>query len=322
MVNWKPSAPIEILRQRAEILAAIREFFRQKGVLEVETPLLALATATDPHLESISVTGVCGAESQEYFLQTSPEFAMKKLLAAGTGSVYQLCKAFRRDELSRRHNPEFTMLEWYRVDFDEQQLMGEVAELVWRISGRPEPARITYGDLFQQHLGIDPHRCETAELLAVAKAHVDFEETGYRRDELLHLLLAQVIEPKLSDDCFVYDFPVSMAALAAIGPNIDGLLVARRFELFMDGMEIANGYFELVNPDEQRQRFEEDNQLRSLLQRRNLPVDDELLAALRHGLPTCAGVALGVDRLVMIATGADDINQVISWGIAGQGQRS
>jgi lysyl-tRNA synthetase class 2 len=322
MVDWKPSASIENLQLRAEILAAIRSFFREKGVLEVETPLLARTTATDPHLESISVTGAFSGDSREYFLQTSPEFAMKKLLAAGSGSIYQLCKAFRRDELSRRHNPEFSMLEWYRVGFDEHQLMDEVAELVRRISGRDEPERITYADLFQQHLGVDPHQCETADLLSVAKAHVDFKDSGYQRDELLHLLLAQVIEPRMSADCFVYDFPASMAALAATDENAQGQVVARRFELFMAGMEIANGYFELVDPDEQQQRFVEDNERRSSLQRRNLPVDEQLIAALRHGLPRCAGVALGVDRLVMLATGASAIDQVISFGSAGQKDRS
>jgi lysyl-tRNA synthetase class 2 len=315
MVDWKPSAPIENLRLRAEILAAIRSFFRDKGVLEVETPLLARTTATDPHLESISVTGVFSGDSREYFLQTSPEFAMKKLLAAGSGSIYQLGKAFRQDELSRRHNPEFSMLEWYRVGFDEHQLMDEVAELVRRISGRDEPERITYADLFQQHLGVDPHQCETADLLAVAKAHVDFKDSGYQRDELLHLLLAQVIEPRMSADCFVYDFPASMAALAATGHNEKGQIVARRFELFMAGMEIANGYFELVDAEQQRQRFEHDISQREQMQRRALPVDAGLIAALEHGVPSCAGVALGIDRLVMLAAGEASIDRVISFGL-------
>jgi len=318
MTHWQPSASFENLRRRAGVLAAIRQFFQAKGVLEVDTPLLAATTATDPHLESISVSGVLSGDSREYFLQTSPEFAMKKLLAAGSGSIYQLCKAFRQDEASRRHNPEFTMLEWYRVGFDEHRLMDEVEELVVSISGRESPQRITYSDLFQQHLGVDPHQCETAELLATAKAHVDFNEAGYQRDELLHLLLAQVIEPKMTNDCFVYDFPACLSALAATGRNAEGQAIARRFELFMGGMEIANGYFELVDAAEQRLRFEQDIRQRALMQRRELPIDEDLIAALAQGVPSCAGVALGVDRLVMLASGAGSIDQVISFAFPGQ----
>ncbi|MBT8147409.1 MAG: EF-P lysine aminoacylase GenX [Gammaproteobacteria bacterium] len=320
MADWQPSAPIENLRLRAGLLAAIRQFFQGKGVLEVETPLLAPTTATDPHLESISVTGVFSGDSREYFLQTSPEFAMKKLLVAGSGSIYQLCKAFRQDESSRRHNAEFTMLEWYRLGFDEHQLMDEVEQLVMSITRREAPQRITYSDLFQRHLGIDPHQCATPDLLATAKAHVDFDESGYQRDELLHLLLAQVIEPALTEDCFVYDFPACMSALAATGTNAQGQAIARRFELFVAGMELANGYFELVDADEQRRRFEQDNRQRSLMQRRDLPVDEGLVAALEQGLPGCAGVALGVDRLAMIASGADSIEQVIAFGLTGRGE--
>jgi len=315
MADWQPSAPIENLQLRAGILAAIRQFFLTKGVLEVETPLLAFTTATDPHLESISVTDVLSGDGREYFLQTSPEFAMKKLLAAGSGSIYQLCKAFRQDESSRRHNPEFTMLEWYRLDFDEHQLMDEVEELVVSVTGREAPERVSYRDLFMQHLDIDPLQCETRELLASAKTHVDFNDSGYQRDELLHLLLAQVIEPALTRDCFVYDFPTCMSALAATGRNAQGQTIARRFELFMGGMEIANGYFELVDAAEQRQRFEQDIRQRLQMQRRKLPMDEGLIAALDQGLPSCAGVALGVDRLVMLASGAGSIDEVISFSL-------
>ena len=315
MADWQSSAPIENLRLRAGVLAAIREFFRERDVLEVETPLLALTTATDPHLESISVNNVFSSDSAEYFLQTSPEFAMKKLLAAGSGSIYQLCKAFRQDEASRRHNPEFTMLEWYRLDFDEHQLMDEVAALVSFVTGRSAPVRLTYSDLFQRHLGLDPHQCESDELLTAAKARIDFNDSGFQRDELLHLLLAQVIEPALVEDCFVYDFPACMSALAATGQNSQGQVIARRFELFMGGMEIANGYFELVDAAEQRRRFEQDIRQRLRMQRRKVPVDEGLISALEQGLPSCAGVAMGVDRLVMLAAGASSIDQVISFGL-------
>lgn len=315
MRDWQPSASIENLQLRAGILAKIRQFFHSRGVLEVDTPLLSPTTATDPHLESISVSGIFSGDSREYFLQTSPEFAMKKLLAAGSGSIYQVCKAFRQDEASRRHNPEFSMLEWYRVGFDEHQLMNEVEELVVSVIGGEAPERTTYRELFEQHLGLDPHRCDTRDLLVAAKAHVDFDDSGYQRDELLHLLLAEVVEPALPRDCFVYDFPACMSALAATGTNRQGQTVARRFELFMGGMEIANGYFELVDADEQRQRFQHDIGQRAQMQRRNLPVDEELLAALEQGIPSCAGVALGIDRLVMLAADAESIDQVIAFGL-------
>ena len=313
MADWRPSATIDKLRLRAEVLSTIRQFFRERGVLEVETPLLALTTATDPHLESLSVTGLGAGDQREFFLQTSPEFAMKKLLAAGSGSIYQLCKAFRQDETSRRHNPEFTMLEWYRVGYDEHQLMDEVAELVNSVTGRAVAERITYRELFQRHLGIDPHQCETSQLLAVAQARVNFDDSGFQRDDLLHLLLAQVIEPSLAGDCFVYDFPACLSALAANDQDSQGQRIARRFELFMDGMEIANGYFELRDADEQRARFQQDIDQRCQMQRRALPVDEALIDALAHGLPCCSGVALGVDRLVMLASGAVTIDQVIAF---------
>ena len=205
------------------------------------------------------------------------------------------------------------MLEWYRVGFDEHRLMDEVAELVTAITGRSAPERVSYCDLFLKHLDLDPHQCETGELLAAAKASVEFNDSGYQRDELLHLLLAEVIEPALTRDCFVYDFPACLSALARIGQNAQGQPVARRFELFMDGMEIANGYFELVDADEQRQRFQQDIEQRAGMRRRELPIDHDLIDSLRHGLPSCSGVALGVDRLVMIASGAQTIGQVISY---------
>ncbi|MCB1669897.1 MAG: EF-P lysine aminoacylase GenX [Pseudomonadales bacterium] len=313
MADWRPSAAIGLLQRRAVLLAEIREFFRQRQVLEVETPLLCATTATDPHLDSIRVTGVRYGDKGSYFLQTSPEFAMKKLLAAGSGSIFQICKAFRRDECGRRHNPEFTMLEWYRTGFDEHQLMDEVAELVGRITGRPAPERISYRQLFQRHLMLDPLTCDTEALLAAARRHVEFDATGYGRDDLLQLLLAEVLEPALDRDCFVYDFPPSMAALARVTDDDQGTPVGRRFELFMDGMEIANGYWELTDASEQEQRFKTDMELRLQLQRDELPVDQELLAALAAGLPDCAGVALGVDRLLMVATGADSIDAVLSF---------
>lgn len=315
MANWQPSASIDNIRLRAELLAKVREFFRVNGVMEVETPLLCSTTATDPHLESISVSKVYSGELREFFLQTSPEFAMKKLLAAGSGCIFQICKAFRQDEGSRRHNPEFTMLEWYRVGSDEHQLMDEVAELVEVVTGRLVAERLTYRELFQQHLAIDPHSCTRVQLLETANRHINFNNAGYTHDELLHLLLSEVIEPALNQDCFVYDFPANMAALAATGEDVQGVTIARRFELFMDGMEIANGYFELADASIQQRRFESDLEQRRAKQRRDLPIDFDLIAALEKGLPSCSGVALGVDRLLMLASGANSIDRVISFNL-------
>ena len=313
MANWKPSATISNLRERARVLAQIRAFFATRGVLEVETPLLSLTTATDPHLESISVKQVFAADEREFFLQTSPEFAMKKLLAAGSGSIYQLCKAFRRDERSKRHNPEFTLLEWYRIGLNEKQLMDEVQELVTTLTGSQPLQRLSYRQLFQQHLAIDPHSCSDSDLLQIANKHIDFDGIGYRRDELQHLLMAQVIEPALEQDCFVFDFPANLAALATVETDEFGVKVAKRFELFMSGMEIANGYLELVDAAEQLQRFEQDKHLRRNMNRAELPIDTDLVDALEHGLPSCSGVAVGVDRLVMLALDVDSIDQVMSF---------
>jgi len=313
MANWKPSATISSLRERARILAEIRAFFAIRSVLEVETPLLSLTTATDPHLESISVKQIFASDEREFFLQTSPEFAMKKLLAAGSGSIYQLCKAFRQDERSKRHNPEFTLLEWYRIGLNEKQLMDEVQELVTTLTGSQPLQRLSYRQLFQQHLAIDPHSCTDLELLKIANKHIDFDGTGYRRDELQHLLMAQVIEPALGHDCFVFDFPANLAALATVETDEFGVKVARRFELFMSGMEIANGYLELADAAEQLQRFEQDKQLRSNMNRAELPIDTDLVNALEHGLPACSGVAVGVDRLMMLVLDAESIDEVMSF---------
>jgi len=313
MADWQPSATLSVLQLRARVLAQVREFFRQRQVLEVETPLLWPTTATDLHIDSILVTDGVDPEVGSLFLQTSPEFAMKKLLAAGSGSIFQLGKAFRRGERSRRHHPEFTLLEWYRVGFDDHRLMDEISELVGSLTGRPAPLRLSYREVFEQHLALDPHRCQFEELLAVARQHIDFQPAGYSRDDLLHLLLAEVIEPAMTSDYFIYDFPVSMAALARIVPDSRGVPVAKRFELFLAGMEIANGYWELTDAAEQRVRFVADLDQRRALGRELLPVDEQLLAALQAGLPDCAGVALGLDRLLMVMCDAGSIDEVLAF---------
>ncbi|MEO1087601.1 MAG: EF-P lysine aminoacylase EpmA, partial [Acidobacteriota bacterium] len=243
------------------------------------------------------------------------------LLAAGSGAIYQICKAVRADERGRRHNPEFTMLEWYRPGFDHLELMDEVDALLQAVLGTPEAERVTYGDAFQIHAGVDPHRDPAAALRDAARAtsfDVDAFADEDDRDFWLHVLGSQLVEPRLGDGrpTLLYDYPASQAALAQIRPGTgDSPAVAERFELYVDGVELANGFHELRDADEQRRRFENDLTER---RRRGLPegpLDERLLAALAHGLPPCAGVALGVDRLVMLAAGSDAIDDVIAFPI-------
>ncbi len=314
---------MENLRIRADVLANIRAFFAERGVLEVETPLLASAPVTDLHLAALSTRyrGPGADGGRELWLQTSPEFAMKRLLAAGSGPVYQLCKAFRDGEAGSRHNPEFTMLEWYRPGWDHH-LMDEVGELLSTVIDIPshrdgKTEKLTYSEAFQRHAGIDPHAAKTGEL--AARAHELLGDTipdlGDDRDSWLELLLSHIVEPQLGriGPTFVYDFPASQAALAKIRPGDPP--VAERFEAWVEGIELANGYHELTDPAEQRHRFETDLDARRARGLADVPVDHHLLAAMEHGLPDCAGVAIGVDRMVMLAAGAERIQDVIAFPI-------
>jgi lysyl-tRNA synthetase class 2 len=311
--NWQPSASVEVLRARAKLNADIRAYFSEQNVLEVETPLLAAAATLDPNIEPLETQ--CNAVAHPLYLQTSPEYAMKRLLAAGSGSIYQLCKAFRNDDCARRHNPEFTMLEWYRVGFSWRELVDDVAAIARLALGDLPLTLISYGELFEQHLDINPHQATAEQLAAIARENFDlaFEEAD--RDLWLNLLFTAVIEPYLGIDelCVVYDFPASQAALAQIIEDENGDKVAQRFELFVNGMELANGYQELTDVVEQRNRFIQEQQLR---REKNLPqrnLDEKFLAALEKGLPACSGVALGVDRLLMLQLGADSIEEVLAF---------
>lgn len=304
--NWRPSATIEVLKQRGALVALIRHFFSRRDVLEVDTPVLMPTTATDVYIDSFRV------QDSPLFLQTSPEFALKRLLAAGSGAIYQMGKVFRRDAPSRRHNPEFTLLEWYRPGFSLEQLMDEVEALVVEVfaeAAHLAPAgtalasveRLSYRELFQHHLGIDPHRASDADIARLSAEKIDLAAEALSRTDRLQLLLSHCIEPKLPRACFIVDYPVAQAALARIEIDATGEPVARRFELFVDGMELANGYFELQDAAEQRRRFEVDIAERAARGYDAVPLDEDLLAALAHGLPECSGVALGVDRLLMAA---------------------
>ncbi len=310
--NWQATASLQRLEQRAQLLAALRQFFADRNVLEVETPILSHHTVTDVHLKSFAISS-SGADKQQMFLQTSPEYAMKRLLAQGSGSIYQICKAFRQEEQTRQHNPEFTLLEWYRVGFDLEQLMDEVEELIRGLLHCESIPRFSYQHLFEEHFEFNPHNIESSRLQQIAKDKLSISGEQLSDTDFLQLLMNHHVEPKLPSRCFVYDYPVAQAALSRLEKNSAGTTVAKRFELYCDGMELANGYAELTDPTEQRARFDTDNKVRANLGLNEVSLDENLLAAMAHGLPDCAGVALGVDRLAMVLDNSTQIEEVISF---------
>lgn len=324
VADWQPAANLETLCLRARLLSSIRGFFERRGVLEVETPILSTAAVTDPNLASLTVryTGPGAPHGRNLYLHTSPEFPMKRLLAAGSGSIYQICKVFRDGEAGRLHNPEFTMLEWYRVGFDHHALMDEVEALVTEmLHERTDlgPAeRLTYRRAFREYAGIDPHEASVESLRECALGHGAELAMGLepdRRDAWLDLLLTHVVEPSLGDGrlTFLYDYPASQAALARVRTGDPP--VAERFELYLGGVELANGFHELGDASEQQRRFQADNERRRAAGLPPVLIDERLLAALAHGLPDCAGVALGFDRLVMIAGRLRSIDEVLAFPI-------
>lgn len=306
-----PALP-ESLKLRASVLAEVRRFFADRAVMEVETPLLGTSTVTDVHLQSFEVR-THDPSQLPLFLQTSPEYAMKRLLAAGSGPIYQIAKAFRSGERSRLHNPEFTLIEWYRPGFSLADLMDEVEQFIMRLLCRQKIPRYSYRELFRKHLNLDPHTITLQELQRHSDELIDVRGADLDATDYLQLLMDQKIEPRLPDKCFVYEYPEAQAALSVVAPDADGVPVAQRFELYVDGMELANGYFELADAAEQRARFERDLARRQQLGLPAVPVDEELLAALEAGLPSCAGVALGLDRLLMVLGQNRDISDVISY---------
>lgn len=314
---WQPSASITQLKQRARIIAQIRDFFAQREVMEVDTPAMSHATVTDIHLHTFD-TEFVGPEytnGQTLYLMTSPEFHMKRLLAAGSGCIYQINKAFRNEENGRYHNPEFTMLEWYRVGFDHHALMNEMDELLQQVLNSAPAERMTYQQAFLSVLGVCPLEASMDELkqVAVTLGLADIALPEQDRDTLLQLLFSVGVEVKIGQNApaFVYDFPASQAALAKINPADPR--VADRFEVYFKGIELANGFHELDNPQEQLTRFEQDNQKRLEMGLKPQPIDHHLIAALEAGLPKCAGVALGIDRLIMLALGCSHIDEVTAF---------
>lgn len=311
----------EALVLRAALYRLIRDFFAERGVLEVETPILSEAGNTEPNIESFTAAfnGPAAARPGPRWLRTSPEYPLKRLLAAGVGDCYELGRVFRNGEAGRRHNPEFTMLEWYRVGWDHLGLVDETVALVQAalaMVGRTATLRsLTYRELFVQALALDPFEAPLEDL-GVPLAGFGIRGEGLTRDDWLDLLITHRIQPAFPADqiTVVRDWPASQCALARIRPGTPP--VAERFELYLGSYELANGYHELTDAAEQRARFEHDRVRRRERGQVEPPIDERLLAALGDGLPACAGVALGVERLLMQLAGTDDIRRVLAFAFA------
>lgn len=310
MSDWRPIASLEQLTARANLLSTIRTFFAKRDILEVETPLLAQTTVLDPNIESMQVTD----GSQRYFLQTSPEFFMKRLIAAGSGSIFQISKAFRSNEISSEHNPEFTLLEWYRVGWDYKQLMAEVMDLIQAVLSTESAKEITYRQLYMEQLGIDPWHTTVTQCRAALPEPHEMNTANWTVEVWLDYLFTKVIEPTLGWQAplFIYDYPERLAALAVCEEGEQ--TVAKRFELYVGGMELANGFQELTNAKEQRTRFLAEQAIRHHQEQVVSPIDERFLQALDH-LPACSGVALGIDRLLMLQTSINHIHDVLAFPI-------
>jgi lysyl-tRNA synthetase class 2 len=316
--DWRPTAAIETLRLRAQLLARARDYFAASGTLEVETPALVRAAVTDVHLESLRVVDDAAGGATVGFLQTSPEYAMKRLLCAGAPDIYQVCRVFRAGERGGRHNPEFTMIEWYRLGIDHHALMRDVERLVHSLL---QPHRafgpsefVTYSEAFQRALGIDPLRAPLAGIIAALHrrgvALPESMRNDADRDDVLDLAMGTVVAASLPTDrlTFLHDFPASQAALAQVHGE-----VAARFEAFWGSLELANGFHELGAAPEQQARFRADIARRRSNRQPDRTADERFITALAHGLPACSGVALGFDRLVMVAARAASIDEVVAF---------
>jgi len=319
--DWRPTASLDAVRLRATLLERTRAYFGHAGVMEVDTPVLSCAAATAPHLHSFAsrYNGPGTRHGATLYLHTSPEYAMKRLLAAGSGSIYQICKVFRDGEYGPRHNPEFTLLEWYRTGYDHVGLMTEVERLLTEILDGIFRIKSVfhwrYRDLFLEFVQIDPFNTSPRELQALLESRHAVVPVGMQESDLdswLDLVMTHVIEPRLGAGLvFIRDYPVSQAALARLRPGNPP--VASRFEVYLNGIELANGYHELTDVHEQHRRFDCEAGLRAQYQLPTMPVDLQLQAALAAGLPDCAGVAMGVDRLLMVVSGAESLAEVMSF---------
>ena len=325
MRDWTPTASFEALRARAALLQEVRAYFRERNVLEVETPALATAAVTDVHLASLEVRVMGQPATAPRYLQTSPEYAMKRLLAAGSGDIWQAARVFRGEEQSARHNVEFTLIEWYRLGFVLEDLIADIDALLRRCLTGPRSTRgkplgprrvLPHREAFRRHAGVDSLSASLDELQAAVVRHLGALPAGLDdRDAVLDLLLGMVVAPRLGrgEITYLVDWPASQAALARLRPGIDGTPVAARVEAYVDGLELCNGFEELTDPAEQRERFARDTARRLAAGLPQPAMDERFLAALAHGLPPCSGVAVGFDRVVMLALGAQHLDAVIAF---------
>lgn len=323
---WRPSASLDALRFRARCMAMVRRFFDERDVLEVDTPIVCHAGTTDPSINIVSAEIMTPTGLNTMWLQTSPEACMKRLLAAGSGPIYQIARAFRDGEAGRRHNTEFTMLEWYRPGYSLSLLMDEAVELIESILQRPVMLRChRYRQLFRDYLDIDPFTSSLDALQLSAVRHVGDDAYRWEREALLDVLMSHDIEPHLGPQTerssaavidAVVDYPAEQAALARYHRDLeDDVIVAGRFELYWQGVELANGYDELTDAEEQYARLNAHNEQRRSLGRSVITVDHALVAALEHGMPEGAGIALGLDRLIMLAYGAESLTEILPFPI-------
>jgi elongation factor P--(R)-beta-lysine ligase len=315
-LDWRPSCDLETLRERARVLADVRAYFAESGVLEVDTPVLACATVTDPHIDSLYVEACSLGAKRRWYLQTSPEFHMKRLLAAGAPSIVRIGPVFRQDEHGRLHSPEFTMIEWYRRDYDLPHLIDDVRKLVDRVLGPAKFRTVSFRELLLAEHGLDPFAATRSSLESAAAALPAAPAPGtLGARELLDLLFASALEALGAGRTFVTGFPSDQAALARCRRDHDGHEVAERFELIVDGIEIANGYHELQDAHELARRMRRDQAERAGAGALVPESDERLLAAMHHGLPACAGVALGFDRLLMCRMGKRQLAEVMPFSI-------
>lgn len=318
MTNFKPTCDLQALKARAKLYQQIRQFFEQRDVLEVETPILSQAGVTDVHLASIQAQRHLQGKKLTHYLQTSPEFAMKRLLASGSGAIYQICKVFRDDEHGRKHNSEFTMLEWYRPHFSLKDLMFEVTDLLNVVLaerfGDVHPTVLSYKHAFIDRLDLNPLKATLSELKDAAHRVGINLDLGDDRLAYIDLLFSHMVEPSLGFDTpvFLTDFPPELASLAKTKIDEDGELVAARFELYIEGLELANAYDELIDAAVLRSRFQADNAEREKLGLHVMPIDEYLLTALPN-MSECAGIALGIDRLLMVVMNQMKLEKVITF---------
>ncbi|MBU2591095.1 MAG: EF-P lysine aminoacylase GenX [Nitrospinae bacterium] len=307
---------LDILRLRSSLLEKVRLFFKERGVLEVETPILVHAPAIEEHIEPF-VTNYPDIDGRPLYLISSPEYAMKRLLTMGAGSIYQITKVFRNEEEGRLHNPEFSMIEWYRVGGDMEGLMQEVEEFISSILGFDRANRISYAEAFERYAGINPHTDSIERIREVVLGNSLYppDSLGECRDGWLSFVLAYMVEPNLGFDTptIVYDYPASQAALSKVRGG--EMPLAERFELYLNGIELCNGYHELTDYDEHIKRFGSANDKREISGKGRLPADKLFLEAVKTGLPECSGVSFGFDRMIMIAAGVDSIDKVIPFTI-------